>query len=533
MSGKYRLRTLGCKVNQYESQQLRELLEAHGLQPADPHQTPDLAVVNTCAVTASASAKTRQAIRRASAGGTVPVVVVGCGAVAEAHRLRRIPGVVAVWGHDTSAIEQLRDYVVHRLGSDPDRTAGPRRDSVAGAGPRLRAGGDDGWMSPGWPAGDERSPRATDSNSFIHQTSVAPSPGEVNADSGATETIRRFDGHQRAFLKVQDGCDASCTYCIIPRLRSALSYKPIDAAVAEARALVEAGHREIVLTGIYLGAYGRETAVRRRFAKLGRPGLAELVAALARVEGLARLRLSSLEPGDVTDELLDVLAAHDCCVPHLHLPLQSGSPTVLRRMNRQYTADDFREMVANVRAALDRPAISTDVVVGFPGETEADFEQTVEMVLQAGFCKVHAFPFSPRGGTAAARWKESFVAADVLQDRLARLRTLERQVARRFHEQFVGGVERVLVEGSCARSADVGTRNGVRRGLPAEPPSAPGDPQSTELTFHGRSDRYFEVFFEAPVDKGPRPGELVPVRIDRVSPRRIHGSIQPCRGRPR
>ena len=146
--------------------------------------------------------------------------------------------------------------------------------------------------------------------------------------------IGRFAGHQRALLKVQEGCDALCTYCIIPKLRPMLRSKPIAAAVAETRGLVRAGHKEIVVTGIFLGAYGRETALRTRFTP-GRSPLADLVEALARVEGLARLRLSSLEPGDVDERLLDVLVRHENCVPHLHLPLQSGSASLLMRMNRQ------------------------------------------------------------------------------------------------------------------------------------------------------------------------------------------------------
>jgi len=312
------------------------------------------------------------------------------------------------------------------------------------------------------------------------------------------DLIHRFDDHERAFLKVQDGCDAFCTYCIIPRLRPRLDFKPIEAAVAEAQALVRAGHREIVLTGIYLGAYGRRTAVRRRFDE-DRSLLADLVDAVAQVEGLVRLRLSSLEPGDVTDELLDVLAANDCCVPHLHLPLQSGSPRILRRMNRQYTVAEYLSMAERVKSALDRPAFTTDILAGFPGETEGDFEQTLSVARQVGFCKIHSFPFSPRTHTAAARWPREFVPPATIRNRLHRLRQLEQQTARKFQEQFVGCVERVLVERSRKSEA--------------------------ASLFHGRTDRYFEVHFEAGPAPRLRAGDVAFVRIDRVSPRRVHGTL--------
>jgi len=315
--------------------------------------------------------------------------------------------------------------------------------------------------------------------------------------------IQGFDDHQRAFLKVQDGCDAHCTYCIIPRLRPDLRSKPIEVAVTEARELVRHGHKEIIVTGIFLGAYGHETAIRRRFGGDGAP-LADLVAALADVTGLERLRLSSLEPGDVSEALLDVLASRPNCVPHLHLPLQSGSETVLRRMNRQYTRDDYAAMLDRVRARLDRPAITTDVIVGFPGETGADFEASVEIARHAGFCKIHAFPFSPRKQTAAARWHTAFVPAKEIQARLRTLAAVEADESLQFRRKFMGRTERVIVEASC-----------------------PGDEDPCRPLHHGRSDRYFRVHFEDdPHDAiGVAEGDMVSVRIDRVTPGRTVGTV--------
>jgi threonylcarbamoyladenosine tRNA methylthiotransferase MtaB len=266
--------------------------------------------------------------------------------------------------------------------------------------------------------------------------------------------------------------------------------------------LVGAGYREIVLTGIFLGAYGRDTALRRRFAR-GRPPLAELVEALAQVEGLERLRLSSLEPGDVDDALLEVLASNPVCVPHLHLPLQSGSADVLRRMNRQYTRDAFVEMVERVRRSLDRPAITTDVIVAFPGETDADFEASLEVARFAEFCKIHAFPFSSRDGTAAARWRKEFVPREVVRERMTRLADVELECSLAYRLRMLGAMERVIVE----------------------PLSRPADPTPIR---HGRCDRYFEVHFEA--SKSVKAGDLVRMRIDRVTPTRTHGTCSAARG---
>lgn len=499
MSGKYLLRTLGCKVNQYESQQIREILESLGLHSAGPGEVADLAVINSCAVTSSASAKTRQAARRVCAGGTTPTVVVGCGAAADADRLRRIHGVVGVWGHDQNLAQRIRDYVVHRLNLGRDSNTARIPAPVAVSAAAGRGDGDDGWMSAASPAQGERTesanvPDAALYNSIPHRSEF------VNAGWPDNRPIRRFDDHQRAFLKVQDGCDASCTYCIIPRLRPNLRSKPIEVVVAEAETLVRAGHREIVLTGICLGAYGRPTA-RRLLSDDGGHPLAELVEAVAGVEALARLRLSSLEPGDVGQELLEVLAAHDNCVPHLHLPLQSGSPRILRRMNRQYTLEDFLAMIDRVTSVLDRPAISTDILVGFPGETEDDFEQTLQVAREVGFCKIHAFPFSPREGTAAGRWNSEFVDGRIVRRRMQRLRQLERETARRFEEQFVGSVERVLVEGNH------------------------GETGEDASVLHGHADRYFQVCFEVEVGSRLRPGDVAWVRIERVAPGRVHGTL--------
>ncbi len=498
MVRKYLLTTLGCKVNQYESQQLREVLETYGFRPAAGHEIPDVAVVNTCAVTAEASRKNRRIIRRLSRRGVTPVVAVGCGATADRDALRRLDGVAAVFGHDVDIYAELRALLRDRLGISPSRAvAGATRETtIHNRG--LPVHGYEVSMIPSnrLPPGDAESPPSAGTS----EESIWGSLPLVKRQAEISERIDSFAGHQRAFLKVQDGCDAFCTYCIIPRLRPALRSKPIEVAVAEACDLVKSGHKEIVLSGIFLGAYGRETAIRRRWPR-GRSPLATLVQALAAVEGLVRIRLSSLEPGDVDDPLLEVLASHRNCVPHLHLPLQSGSADVLRRMNRQYTSEAFLRMIDRVRGALDRPAISTDIIVGFPGESEDDFRASLETAQFARFLKIHAFPFSPRERTAAARWSSDFIPEAVVRERMQRLADVERDVSFAFRRQFLGHVDRVIVEHfPHRRDRDTIPGRGIRT---------------------GRGDRYFEIHFEA---ADVTPGDLVSVRIDRVTPTRTHGA---------
>jgi tRNA A37 methylthiotransferase MiaB len=220
--------------------------------------------------------------------------------------------------------------------------------------------------------------------------------------------------------------------------------------------------------------------------------------------------LSSLEPGDVDESLLEVLATHEQCVPHLHVPLQSGSAAVLRRMNRQYGRDEFVRLIERVNAVLDRPAITTDIIVGFPGETEKDFEATLEIARYAEFCKIHAFPFSPREKTAAARWKRDFVPPAVVRERMRRLAELECECSLAFRRRFIGELERVIVEHSRAFDDRVCLPHNIH---------------------HGRADRYFEIHFEvgsqesgSPRTDRARVGDLVAVRIDRVTPTQTHGT---------
>ncbi len=376
--------TLGCKVNQYETQQIREYMERLGLQPSRNGDTADLHIVNTCCVTHTASAKSRQYITRAVRRNPEAVVVV-CGCLPTV-RLGELP------------LDEHLEVVASK-------------DDLPAALNRI----------------------------------VASRTGCSLSDDPRLPPLRSFSDHTRAFLKVQDGCDGHCTYCIVPTTRPHVSSRPTEEILDEARSLVEAGHKEIVLTGVFLGAYGMPTVRRRNWPAQQNDKLAYLLDRIARTPGLARIRLSSLEPADVTDSLLDVLANHSNIMPHLHLPLQSGSSRILKRMARQYTAAQFTEQIDRVRSRLDRPAITTDIIVGFPGETDADFEQTIAMARYAGFAKIHVFPFSPRKGTPACSMAGRLDPA-VIRPRTDRLQRLGRKIAARFRDQFVGESCRILVE---------------------------------------------------------------------------------------
>ena len=515
------IQTLGCKVNQYESEQIASLLRIRGWAQSDPDQA-ELRIINTCSVTVQAASQSRQAVRRLARlpvvspghpsneqlGGNRPrprVLVTGCWATSDRQEALRLAGVDAVLTHHDDIAAELDRLLAFWQSPPVDSPAGP-------AGPHHRAFEspprsmmDDGWTNK---AGTTAGKRTTD-NKPKTDRNVNDNPATRyqsiarHQDRRGTSTLPLLGEHQterqRAFLKVQDGCDAHCTYCIIPRLRSTLHSKPIDDAVEEARRLVACGHGEIVLTGIFLGAYGQSTALRRRQGPSQPAPLAQLVEALCtKVTGLKRLRLSSLEPGDLTDDLVSVLASHEQVVPHLHLPLQSGSETILRRMNRQYTRDDFLRTLERVATALDRPALTTDVIVGFPGETDDEFDRTLEVVDRVKFIYVHAFPFSARPGTAAARWTGQFIHGPVVNDRIELLRERVARFSLEFRAGFVGQIAQAIVERDASET------------------------QVPRLR-HGRCERYFPVWFDAP---DAREGQAVRVRIERVTPTRTFGIVE-------
>ncbi len=374
-----RLLTLGCKVNQYETQYVKEALEASGYVEAAAGEPADLCVVNTCTVTAEGDAKSRQLIRRLhQQGPAAAIVVMGCYATRDPDAVGRLPGVAKVVTDKARVVEELREFGV---------TARP--------------------------AG-----------------------------------ISRFDGHQRAFVKVQDGCLLNCSYCIIPHVRPAVRSRSPEEVADEVARLVAAGHREVVLTGIHLGHYGIDLSRGRPRAEWVR--LWNLIGQLGRLPGDFRIRLSSLEASEARDDLVRAMASEPRVCPHLHLCLQSGSDRVLAAMKRRYRRAGFVERCRRLRAALDRPGLTTDVIVGFPGETDDDFEATCGVVREVGFSKVHVFSYSPRRGTPAALLGGAVPPA-VVAARRARLQELETEAAGTYYRSLLGSTLDVLVEGPDPR----------------------------------------------------------------------------------
>ena len=244
-----------------------------------------------------------------------------------------------------------------------------------------------------------------------------------------------FGRHTRAYLKIQDGCSIGCSYCIVPSLRGGSRDKPLSVILEEAEALVRRGYREVVVAGVSVGLYGSESGV----------SLPEVLQNLIGIAGLERIRMSSLHPQEVTDELLAVWRSSEKMMPHVHLPLQSGSTAVLKAMRRGHTAEDYLSAVDRFKAVLDRPAFTTDVITGFPGETEADFEQTCAVAEAVGFLRMHIFPYSARPGTLAAKM-EGRVRSEIAAERAAQLKQLGAVLARQVLGRFGGGEESVLFE---------------------------------------------------------------------------------------
>lgn len=415
----FTLYTLGCKVNQYETQQIRQLLEQAGYILANKAPA-DLVVINTCCITHSASAKSRQAVSRlARQNPAALIVVVGCLASDKTDELPTLPGRYLVVSDKSNLLAALQGY-----------TATFAKQMPCGSKP----------------------------SSWLEIKDKLIQIGKQNQNQNIQDIVlKEYKGQTRAFLKIQDGCDAYCTYCIIPKIRTQLVSKPPEIVLQEARQLIDAGHKEIVLTGIFLGAYGKPTARRKAIAAPSHSDpLIDLIDRLAGLEGLERLRLSSLEPADVSDDLLALFQKHPNLMPHLHLPLQSGSPNILKKMARQYTIDQYLDVIYRVRKAIDRPAITTDIIVGFPGETDQDFEKTIQIANMVQFAKMHIFSFSPRKNTPAAKMTPK-VPADIIHQRAKTLKKIDRQLQYRFQYQFIGQPLHVLVEtldppkGRCER----------------------------------------------------------------------------------
>lgn len=381
--------TLGCKVNQYESAGLAEQLEHMGHTLVGFDAEADVCIVNTCTVTARTDFQSRQLIRRAARRNPgAPIIVTGCHAQLAVDQLKMLPGVRIVAGN---VEKELIPGLVGTLNGGPADVL------------------------------------VRDIRKIRRFSGLAP---------------ERFAGRTRAYLKIQDGCNAGCAYCIVPRARGRSRSMPEDDVIRRAEAIAAAGYREIVLTGIHLGAWGQDLRPAGDF-----PSLVRRICNEVSVE---RLRLSSVEPLEVTAELIDCLRQPSALCPHLHIPLQSGDDRVLAAMGRQYTGDFFAKLVNRLVAEIPSLAVGVDVMAGFPGETEKEFENTMSLLRDLPVAYLHVFPYSDRPKTKASALPDKVEEAEK-KWRAAALRSLGLEKREAFAGRFIGTAQAVLVEESRDR----------------------------------------------------------------------------------
>lgn len=426
--------TLGCKVNQIETQSMSQLFRQAGYEVKEFGEDADIYVINTCSVTAVGEKKSRQQIRRAHRLNPEAVIAVtGCYAQLAPADIAAIEGVGLVIGtKDRQNIVALAEEAAESYAKERRATA--------------------------------KVENIREAREFEELTAT----GDVKGDVGPQHRTR-------AFIKIQEGCENFCTYCIIPYTRGPLRSRRLDSIKQEARRLAREGYREIVLTGIHLGAYGRDFGDGTT--------LTDAVEAVMVEKSFARVRLSSLESLEVDDRLLALMKEEPRLAPHLHLPLQAGSDEILKRMNRHYTVGEFIALAERLRQAVPSLALTTDIIVGFPGETEELFRETLKNAELIGFSRIHVFPYSIRPGTPAATMPDQ-VPEPVKKDRVHRLEQVGEKTAARFRQSAIGAVKEVLIETI--------------------------DPD--ENIADGLTDNYIRVYCDG---TGRKSGELVFLRLER------------------
>ena len=390
--------TLGCKVNSYETEAMQALLASAGATLVEFNEEADIYVVNTCSVTNMADRKSRQMLHRAKKKNPDAVVVAaGCYAQTADETAMKETGIDVVIGNNQKKqiVEILENYM-----------AGVENK-------RLEIG------------------KETEYEDLSLDTQVE---------------------HTRAYIKIQDGCNQFCSYCIIPYARGRIRSRKPEDVVEEVKRLAANGYQEIVLTGIHLSSYGR-TSYEKLTEESGQP-LLSLIQQINAVEGIRRIRLGSLEPRIITEKFVKTLVTCEKVCPHFHLSLQSGSDTVLVRMNRKYTTEEYAKSVDILKKYYEAPAITTDIIVGFPQETEEEFSETMEFAKRIGFSKIHVFKYSRRKGTVADKMSGQ-VDEQVKNMRSEQLMALEAALGETYREQFFGKEETVLFEESTVVDGDV------------------------------------------------------------------------------
>lgn len=394
--------TLGCKVNQYETDGMIELLKEAGMTAVSFEEKADVYLINTCSVTNMADKKSRQMIHRAKKLNPDAVVIAaGCYVQAAKDKLMEDDRISIIIGNNKKKdiVRILEDY--------------------------LQAG-------------------VTDEGMLDISAEKEYEPLTINS------TLE----HTRAYVKIQDGCNQFCSYCIIPYVRGRIRSRDIASIIEEVERLALTGVKEIVLTGIHISSYGKD--------KENEVGLADVIDAISKIESIKRIRLGSLEPSIITDEFIDRIVGNEKVCPHFHLSLQSGCNTVLKRMNRKYTCEEYFEKCEMLRKAFDRPALTTDVIVGFPGETEEEFRETVDYLTKLNLYEMHIFKFSPRQGTVAAGMKDQ-VAPEIKNQRSDVLLALSERNKQAYEASFRGENLDVLVEEKVRREGKDGYRGHTER----------------------------------------------------------------------
>ena len=464
-------------MNEHDSVRIASILEADGMVPTSTAEDADVVVLNTCCIRENADNKfyghlgALKSVKDSRPG--MQIAVAGCLAQKDKEAIaERAPWVDAVWGthNSTRAAELLRQAL------SSDVTVCEIVDGLAGA--------------------------------------SEPPPALP---------VRRDSPHS-AWVTIQVGCDNNCAFCIVPSVRGAESSKAFSSIVQEVRALAASGTVEVTLLGQNVNSYGRDittslrsdVAWRERTDLAGplwaageraraRPLFADLLRAVASVQGIRRVRYTSPHPKDLRADTIEVMASEKAVCPHLHLPLQSGSDDVLAAMHRGYTAARYLEKLTAARAAVDGLAVTTDIIVGFPGETDRDFDATLEVVAEASYDSAYTFIYSPRPGTESAAWTDRFVPADVVAERFERLRVVVERSALLKHQARVGMIEEVLVEGPSKRRPEMVTGRSAQGKLvhfPADPASIP-------------------------------PGAWADVRVVRAAPHYLEGELVEVTGWPR
>lgn len=434
MNKKAAFYTLGCKVNQYETEAVIDIFIDNGYQIVDFSKKADVYIVNSCTVTNEAARKTRQIARRAKRRSEKSIVaIVGC--------------YTQAFPDEVNDIEEI-DFV---MGSNNKKEILNKAEKMlAGKGVEFQV----------------------------------KEYKELNKYEDLE--LKRLSNTTRANVKIEDGCNQFCSYCIIPYARGPVRSRKQEEVVREIKRMSQQGVKEIILTGTHLGAYGSEKGNTR--------ALTELMQRLAELKELKRVRLSSIEGTEIDQGIMDLIAEEEIFCPHLHLPLQSGSNQILKAMQRPYTLEEFKETAAELRRRIPDLAITTDVIVGFPGETEATFAETLEAVKEIGFSRVHVFPYSAREGTPAAEMEQ--INGNIIKDYSKKLRLVNEALMLDYQSKFINQIKEVLIEE-------------VR------------DHQTDLLT--GYTDNYLKVLLEGPDELK---NELVKVKLESsIDPYHLKGKI--------